>query len=713
MAKSVLRRLAMAAAWISASVAAIAAAPNNSKPLFLFEKEEELRLVKQNNVRVQLQRTAGGRALRVEFHPAEWPNVAFSPQKPWDWSGFTGLAIKITNPGPEPVEFGVRVDDDPSANGIVHCRQGSGSIKPGKTSTFVLYLGPTPMSYGMRGLPVAPGFVQLNPVTQGDINLGNIVAFQVFLHAPKSPVPLILDDIRLVHYLMPLEGIVDEFGQYAKADWPGKLKSAAEFAVRRTQEEAELKAKPELPGRDRFGGWKRGPRLEATGFFRTEKVNGKWWLVDPDGYLFFSIGMDCVNYQADTIITGREYMFLWVPPKTDPLAKYFGHVSNVLMGPVKQGETFNFFAANLERKYGPNFAQTWFDVTLRRLKAWGFNTIANWSDWVLHRNGRVPYVATAHISGEHARISSGSDYWGRMHDPFDPKFAQSVSQSLAPLIARVKDDPWCIGYFVDNELSWGGWGDDGGRYGLAYGALAESAQSPAKQAFLAQLKAKYGDIAKLNAAWGTDFPSWDALEAPFKPQQPLRASAHPDLGAFVKSLAARYFRTIRDELKKHDPNHLYLGCRFAWRTPEAVEASAEYCDVVSFNIYAPRVDPAAWSFLEKLGKPCIIGEFHFGALDRGMFHTGLVATESQKARAAMYKDYLRSVIDNPALVGCHWFQYVDQPLTGRPLDGENYNIGFITVTDTPYPEMVAAAKAVHREAYPRRYRTKAPSAQGG
>jgi agarase len=65
----------------------------------------------------------------------------------------------------------------------------------------------------------------------------------------------------------------------------------------------------------------------------------------------------------------------------------------------------------------------------------------------------------------------------------------------------------------------------------------------------------------------------------------------------------------------------------------------------------------------------------------------------------MYVDYLTSVLKNPALVGCHWFQYVDEPLTGRYYDGENYNIGFVSVTDTPYPEMVRAAKEVQDNAY--------------
>ena len=170
----------------------------------------------------------------------------------------------------------------------------------------------------------------------------------------------------------------------------------------------------------------------------------------------------------------------------------------------------------------------------------------------------------------------------------------------------------------------------------------------------------------------------------------------------LRAFARQYFRTIRDTLEKHDPNHLYLGCRFAWRTPEAVEASAEYCDVVSFNIYRQRVDAEEWGFTRSLNKPCIIGEFHFGARDRGMFHTGLVSVDTQEARAAMYRDYIRSVVDHPAFVGCHWFQYFDEPVTGRSYDGENYNIGFVDVTDTPYPEMVAAAKAVHVEVYQRR-----------
>ena len=86
-----------------------------------------------------------------------------------------------------------------------------------------------------------------------------------------------------------------------------------------------------------------------------------------------------------------------------------------------------------------------------------------------------------------------------------------------------------------------------------------------------------------------------------------------------------------------------------------------------------------------------------------MFHPGLLHTAGQEDRARMYKEYMESVIDNPYFVGAHWFQYMDSPLTGRAHDGENYNVGFVSVTDVPYAAMIKTAKELHRELYNRRF----------
>ncbi|MCL4195773.1 MAG: beta-agarase, partial [Thermoguttaceae bacterium] len=148
------------------------------------------------------------------------------------------------------------------------------------------------------------------------------------------------------------------------------------------------------------------------------------------------------------------------------------------------------------------------------------------------------------------------------------------------------------------------------------------------------------------------------------------------------------------------PNHLYLGCRFAWVNDRAVRASAKYCDVIGFNKYSYSI--ADFTLPEGIDKPAIVGEFHFGALDRGMFHTGLRPVADQNARAAAYKSYVLGALDNPHWVGTHWFQWGDQATTGRG-DGENYQIGFMDVCDTPYPETIQASREVGAALYRTRY----------
>ena len=72
--------------------------------------------------------------------------------------------------------------------------------------------------------------------------------------------------------------------------------------------------------------------------------------------------------------------------------------------------------------------------------------------------------------------------------------------------------------------------------------------------------------------------------------------------------------------------------------------------------------------------------------------SGDITVEDQKERAAGYAAYVEGVLSEPAFVGCHWFQYMEQPTTGRVLDEENYQIGFVDSVDTPYAETIAAAR---------------------
>jgi hypothetical protein len=84
--------------------------------------------------------------------------------------------------------------------------------------------------------------------------------------------------------------LLDEFGQWRFHDWPGKIRSQAELGALKKGEEEDLEAVPSAIRLGQYWGWADGPKLKGTGHFRVEKYKGKWWFVDPEGYLFLSQG---------------------------------------------------------------------------------------------------------------------------------------------------------------------------------------------------------------------------------------------------------------------------------------------------------------------------------------------------------------------------------------------------------------------------------------
>jgi hypothetical protein len=651
-------------------------------------------------------RSESGPALRVcTGHKASWPGVTLRPPGgSWDLSQFAQVTLKVRNAGADKVTVYCRVDNE-DADGTEHCVTASAAVNPGATEVLKVPLkqaGDDNLGgklFGMRGYPVRPG-------GPGTVDARHITQLLVFVSQPAVDHVFEIADVRAtgtytpptacVTDAEPFFPFIDSFGQYRHKDWPGKVKSQADLAARREQEAADLAARPVPKNWDRYGGWADGPQLNAAGFFRTAKVNGKWWLVDPDGRLFFSHGIDCVRAVDTTPIEERESWFEDFPGKQPEFAAFLsrgyalkGHYAG------RSPQCFAFSGANLARKYGPGWQKTVREVIHKRLRSWGLNTIANWSDETTFLMRLTPY--TDAIGSGRARLIEGSEgYWGKFPDVFDPSFPNSLRRSMEAKKGKSAGDPWCIGYFSDNEMSWGD------ELSLALGALRSAPDQPAKKEFIDDLKAKYGadpgsdsGIDKLNKVWQTHYASWEALQE--SRQAPDKDNALDDLAGFYTKAAERYFRTVRDTIKATAPNQLYLGCRFAWVNARAAAAAAKYCDVVSYNLYRRSV--ADFNFNGGADVPLIIGEFHFGALDRGMFHTGLVPVPNQEARAQAYKDYVQGALRHPQFVGCHWFQYMDEPVIGRVYDEENYQIGFVDVADTPYAETVRASREVGDELY--------------
>lgn len=484
--------------------------------------------------------------------------------------------------------------------------------------------------------------------------------------------------------------LVDEYGQLRMLDWPGKVKSDADLVRARESEAAWLDANANaFSDRDMWGGWAKGPQLKATGAFRTEKVGGKWWLVDPDGRLFWSHGITCVAERSHgTKVGGRE--------------NYFAPYRSVMNGPFKDCEFFlpgasgavlayNFFRANIRRKYIEEWGGVWRygELAHRRLHAWGINTLGDWSDPDICLQRKTPY--TIDCSPWLRKLEGGKIH---VPDPFDAEFERRIENAVLELRrSGIADDPWCIGFFVNNEIEWG---DDD--VSVARAVVRSASGQPAKREMTEGLRGKYGEIAILNEAWGTSYASWDEfMNATVVPDS---ASARNDLMAFERLFAQRYFSTVADIIHRLAPGRLYLGSRFAQGGATAYRAAATSCDIVTSNIYMPLPVPRHGAEPDFPDCPTLVGEFHFHALNTGHFTVGVGVTA--KERKLYYEEYVRHALADPQCVGTHWFQWSDQPVTGRP-DGENFSCGFVDICDRPHRDLVAAARKVAAEMYPLRY----------
>jgi hypothetical protein len=436
------------------------------------------------------------------------------------------------------------------------------------------------------------------------------------------------------------EPLVDEFGQCIRATWSGKAKNLASL---RNDWEKEDKAFADVePGYCPYGGYASvEAKARASGFFRCEKVDGRWWFVDPDGHLFLSIGSDVITPWMETRTDGRRSYFQSLPP------------DDLIPPRRREGDPgASFFTWNLQRRDGSGWLSQWVARTLQRMEAWGLNTVANWSHTALWEARKRAYAIPL------GRWETAVSYLG-LPDVYSEEFLRNADESARRQCGPRRDDPWLLGYFLANEPPF-----------------------PQKEQQTAQLILNGPDTATRR-----ELKRWLA-----------GGDTQERRKEFIDRALVRYVQVTSEAVRKYDPNHLNLGMRSGGRPTDTEIRAAQAFDVYSVNIYdyevkADRVRRIA----ELTGKPVLIGEFHFGTPERCLA-ASLVQVRDQAERGAAYRYYVENAIAMPEMIGTHWFQWADQPCTGR-FDGENYSIGLVDVTDRPYPKLIEALKATHRRLY--------------
>ncbi|BBI31951.1 S-layer homology domain-containing protein [Cohnella abietis] len=492
--------------------------------------------------------------------------------------------------------------------------------------------------------------------------------------------------------------LVDKYGQYLYQEWPGKVTSDEQL-----QSEAEIEADQlskvalDLVKYDQYGGMKSEGTYQGTGFFQLKKINGIWWFLTPEGHKFFLKGVDVTQLDEGGYTTRYlnhdgtpRDVFEELPDPVLYADAYYNRSNSWGDGLV------SFLKANVMRKYGSDYRMKNADITKKRLLDWGFNTLSKWSRNV---DLQMPYIDNFGVPADTIKI-----LWTQ--DPFDPNYQQILEDSFAQKLTQLKDDPYLIGYFYDNEA---GWDNE-----VVAEVLRRGVESPAKGAFVAFLSEKYnGDISLVNLNYGTNVTSFNQLVNiaididSFTAEQ--KDNIASDLSGYIQLASKNYYSKVNQAIKSIDTNHLFLGSAVipGWRTSKDWDLGGlEYIDAISVDVYSD--DASYLEGYKAVDKPLLNLEFSFNYMDRGLSSiNGATSSTSIANRGEKYQAFIEAQAINPTFVGFGWFLYYDQPLTGRPdsqivVSGENFNHGLVNQQDQPYTDMVnimrvanAQIEAVH------------------
>lgn len=493
-----------------------------------------------------------------------------------------------------------------------------------------------------------------------------------------------------------LPALVDTYGQAIDADYPGKVKTDSQLKKKWQDEIKRLEKLPTSTDYDAFGGYlKAGWTAKPTGFYYTQKQDGKYWLITPQGNPCFYLGVCTVPSMTwpTTMINGRENLFENIPSRKTYASAWgkrtkYGKICN----------TLSFHTSNMMRKYGKDWRSIGINMAVKRLKHFGFHGIGKWGGSFGDgaKGGTVETLPFTPVL-----------YWRvpqlvKRPDFFDPAIAKQCYESLEKTIKPHLNNPRVIGWSIGNE-----------KFGIVWpeeiqAILKMGGEVASKRAIVdyAYSELYQKNINKIASAWKlenvesmNDLYSQKNMKLPPEDFEKVRCFYSDAYHAFA-------YKTV----KKIDPNHLFLGYWIVpgwWVNESDWDIAAKYCDVLGFDRYSHKlVGSEHERLVNKVGKPVILGEFSFPADYQGKrgYGTFTSASASDKHAGALYAQYIKDAAVNPYFIGLLYFHYRDQPLTGRNVgkpkvsNGEHFAFGLVDVTDTPKWDQVLQMREANLKA---------------
>ena len=401
---------------------------------------------------------------------------------------------------------------------------------------------------------------------------------------------------------------------------------------------------------DQYGGlMDESMKQEATGFFYVKKIGDRWWNIDPIGYPMFRAS-----------------------------------VVSVSMGSASQKEQFL-------AKYGTQ--DKWAQATTDRLRELGFNSFGGWCS-IENFIGNDNPLNQTHIIGVASNYSGnigtnesngGSTYIkGDMIPAFDPDFAEYADGLISSTVKKYANSPEIYGWLSDNELP-------KSTLALDNAMKFDTEDIRLVYSYAVAWTFMYLKTGKINVS--------------------LSDITNELRNEFRAMMYDKYFSVVVPLIKKYDPNHMYMGCRFyenALEDEYIWRVAGYWCDVITYNYYG------AWEADFELvsnqvkwaGKPFVITEFYAKGMDawekdnRMLNQSGAGWTvRTQDDRGKFYQNFVLSLLECKGCVGFDWFTYLDNDPDRSGSYQQNSNKGIFDNNGEEYTDLTKYMQELNTQKY--------------
>ncbi|MDB0710013.1 hypothetical protein PL482_02940 [Bacteroides xylanisolvens] len=386
------------------------------------------------------------------------------------------------------------------------------------------------------------------------------------------------------------------------------------------------------------------PKQAATGRFYTKKIDGRWWLVDPEG---------CLHLERSA--------------------------TSLRKGTSSRNKT----AWN--SKFGTD--EKWLSTTQRELSEIGF-----------HGTG-------AFCTGTYSLIQT--------HNASNPSSPLTLAPSFAFLSqfksAKSYNYPGGSDDNAAGLVFYNGWTEWCELY-LAGSAFADYLRDPNVLGFFSDNEINFSSnssriLDRFLAISNSSDPAYVAAKA-FMDSKGTQNVTDDLNNEFAGIVAEKYYKAVKEAVKKVDDKLLYLGTRLHG-TPKYMEgvvrAAGKYCDVISINYYSrwsPELTTAIADWANWADKPFLVSEFYTKGVEDSDLNNQSGAGYSvptQNERAYAYQHFTLGLLEAKNCIGWHWFKYQDDD--GTDNSSKPANKGLYDNSYQLFPYLSFFARELNFNAY--------------